>query len=348
MSRPGSDEKYLELKVGGMIIVALALLVTFVLVLGDWSFASKKQLDVYFQNPGGLSPGAAVKIAGRKAGKITEMTYLGQSGPENPATKEPALVRARISIDEDVYQSLRSDVRFYVTTKGVLGDAFLEIAPGTSPRELEKGAKLFGVDPPRLDLFLADAYKLLRGLTSMLERNSENIDQLLGSSARLLTAAEELVSDENTGQIKRLDRIVDGVEGLVGETRELVVSAKEKYVDDPSVSRTIANLEKISKKVDDELGPLIRDVKKALEVVDRLGDTIGPEETKRIKSALAKLETIANRTDKTLADVGEVVTKIKTGQGTVGQLLRDDEIYDDLKEFIRDLKRNPWKLIWQE
>lgn len=348
MSRPGDDEKYLELKVGGMIIAALALLVTFVLVLGDWSFAVKTELDVHFQNPGGLSPGAAVKIAGRKAGTITEMTYLGQTGPKNPATQEPALVKARISIDEDVHRSLREDVRFYVTTKGVLGDPFLEIEPGTSTRELKQGATLFGIDPPRLDLFLADAYKLLRGLTAMLDRNSENIDRVLGSSARLLGAAEELVSDENSGQVKRIDRIVDGVENLVVETRQLVVGAKEKYVDDPTVSRAIANLEQISRKVNKEIDPLLRDVKNALEVVERLGDTIGPEEKKRVKAALAKVETIANRADKALLDVGVMVAKLRSGQGTVGQLLQDDELYDDIKELIRDLKRNPWKLIWQE
>ena len=42
------------------------------------------------------------------------------------------------------------------------------------------------------------------------------------------------------------------------------------------------------------------------------------------------------------------VARLEKGEGTVGQLLEDEEIYDDLKELIRDIKRHPWKLIWQD
>ncbi len=56
MNAPGSEERYLELRVGAMILVALAMLVTFILVLGDWSMKSKKEVAVYFQNPAGGAP----------------------------------------------------------------------------------------------------------------------------------------------------------------------------------------------------------------------------------------------------------------------------------------------------
>ena len=31
-----------------------------------------------------------------------------------------------------------------------------------------------------------------------------------------------------------------------------------------------------------------------------------------------------------------------------GALLVEQQIYDDLKELVRDLKRNPWKFFWKE
>ena len=135
MAIPGSDEKNLELKVGAMILVALVLLVTFILLLGDWSLSPQKEVTVFFQNPGGLSPGAAVKVAGRKAGKIKEMTFIGQSGPVDPVTSKPALVKVLLVIDEPIYDALRTDAKFYVTTKGMLGDPFLEIDPGRATRK---------------------------------------------------------------------------------------------------------------------------------------------------------------------------------------------------------------------
>ena len=44
----------------------------------------------------------------------------------------------------------------------------------------------------------------------------------------------------------------------------------------------------------------------------------------------------------------EIVTHIRQGRGTVGAMLMDEEIYDDVQEMLRDLKHNPWKLFWRE
>jgi phospholipid/cholesterol/gamma-HCH transport system substrate-binding protein len=348
MTAGGRDEKHLELKVGAMILVALVLLVSFVLILGDWSFSSRAKIDVYFQNPGGLAPGAAVKVAGRKIGVITEMTYLGQTGPQHPTTLRPTLVRTLIEIDEDVAKTFRSDVRFYITTKGMLGDPFMEIDPGVSPTPFDPKAPLFGTDPPRLDLFLADAAELITALNELLRRNAGNLDQVLGSGARLLGGIDELMSDGGTTDKARINRVADNLEGLLADTRGLVQGAQEKYIDDPGVARTLDNMEELSGKLNREIDPLLKDVREALAVVDRLGETLGPEEQKSIKDALARLDDIAMRADSTLAKVDGMVEKVRRGEGTAGQLLADEEIYDDLKELIRDIKHHPWKLIWED
>jgi phospholipid/cholesterol/gamma-HCH transport system substrate-binding protein len=348
MTVGGSDEKHLELKVGAMILVALALLIAFVLILGDWSFASRAKFDVYFQNPGGLAPGAAVKIAGRKAGTITEMTYLGQTGPKHPTTLKPTLVRTRIEIDEDVAKTFRADARFYITTKGLLGDPFMEIDPGVSATPFGPNQMAFGTDPPRLDLFLAEGAELITALNELLRRNAGNLDQILGSGAALLGGVDELVSDGGTADKARLNRVADNLEGLLADTRSLVQGAKVKYVDDPGLKHTLDNMEEISTKLNREIDPMLKDVHEALVVVDRLGDTLGPEEQKSIKDALNRLDDIAVRADSTLAKVDGMVDKVRRGEGTAGQLLSDEEIYDDLKELVRDIKHHPWKLIWED
>ncbi|MEZ4461336.1 MAG: hypothetical protein R3E66_16785 [bacterium] len=47
-------------------------------------------------------------------------------------------------------------------------------------------------------------------------------------------------------------------------------------------------------------------------------------------------------------DAGDVVDGIKKGNGTVGALLKEREIYDDLKEMLRNIKQRPWKIVWKE
>ena len=40
--------------------------------------------------------------------------------------------------------------------------------------------------------------------------------------------------------------------------------------------------------------------------------------------------------------------QVESGEGSIGAFLKDEELYDDLRELIRDLKHNPWKLIWKD
>ena len=48
------------------------------------------------------------------------------------------------------------------------------------------------------------------------------------------------------------------------------------------------------------------------------------------------------------ADAQSIVQHIKKGEGTVGALVMDEAIYDDVQEMVRDLKHNPWKFLWRE
>jgi phospholipid/cholesterol/gamma-HCH transport system substrate-binding protein len=227
MTSGSQDEKNLEIKVGAMILLALAILIVFLLILGDWSFKERKKLSVYFQNPGGLSAGVAVKIAGRKIGKVSEMTFLGQNGPKNPLTNRPSLVRIRIEIDKDAYESMRSDAKFYITTKGVLGDPFLEIDPGVAVKPISPKQTLFGTDPPRLDLFLADAAELIRTLNRLLVSNSDDLDKFIKSSANIVGELDSFLQSEDgvkDGKA-RIDRILTNVEKLTEDINILVNEA---------------------------------------------------------------------------------------------------------------------------
>lgn len=43
--------------------------------------------------------------------------------------------------------------------------------------------------------------------------------------------------------------------------------------------------------------------------------------------------------------VNVVVNRLKNGEGTVGKLLTDDKVYNNLEAFTEDIKNNPWKLL---
>lgn len=43
----------------------------------------------------------------------------------------------------------------------------------------------------------------------------------------------------------------------------------------------------------------------------------------------------------------EGIAKINEGKGTVGKLLYDDTVYNELEAMVKDLRRHPWKLFWK-
>lgn len=48
-----------------------------------------------------------------------------------------------------------------------------------------------------------------------------------------------------------------------------------------------------------------------------------------------------------LSALSRVGTNVQEGHGTVGRLLMDESIYNNLDEFTADLKANPWKLLYR-
>ena len=68
-----------------------------------------------------------------------------------------------------------------------------------------------------------------------------------------------------------------------------------------------------------------------------------------IRIAVAdKAATAATKAGGLLDNVDGMVTDLRQGKGTAGALLAKDDVYVDVRELLRDLKRNPWKLFWKE
>src|SRR5262245_20564014 len=169
-----ASTRSIEVKVGLLILTALALLVVFILVMGGINFQASYEVNVGFDNPGGLQSGAPVKIAGVKVGKVKALEFWG--GRPDETGKPSALVRAKVDIEKRYQQDIHDDAVFYITTQGVLGEQFLAIEPGTPGRPtLEDGAVVRGLDPPRLDRLIAESYDLLHSMVTTLREHKPEI-----------------------------------------------------------------------------------------------------------------------------------------------------------------------------
>lgn len=330
----------LEIKVGILLLTALLLMGGFLFVLGGVSLKSGYTVYVDFNNPGGIKPGAAVRIAGVRVGSVESSTYLG--GKLDPVTGRRPLVRVELEIDDDVRETIHEDALFYVTSQGVLGEPFLAIDPGTQTKPVlaEKSVHK-GVDPPRLDLALAMGFELLETMVGAVRENREELAGLLHDTSGLLKGLNNVIGKNED----KLNNIVANLETATVEGNKLLTGVRESYVEGPQIKRIMNNVDKALGAAGSQTGPLMSDLRGALADAR---DVLGPEQREKLKSTISDVAVLADKGKTTLADTQQIVTHMKRGEGTVGALLMDEEIYDDVQEMLRDLKHNPWKLFWRE
>ncbi|MGH7272271.1 MAG: MlaD family protein, partial [Polyangiaceae bacterium] len=139
------------------------------------------------------------------------------------------------------------------------------------------------------------------------------------------------------------------VEDITIEAKMLTHDARVNYVDNPKVLRTVDHIADLAARINADSGPMLKDAREALANLNRVSATVGdPAEQAKIKKTIEDVAQLAERANKTAADAQVIVSQIKSGKGTVGALIMDEEIYDDMQEMVRDLKHNPWKFLWRE
>jgi phospholipid/cholesterol/gamma-HCH transport system substrate-binding protein len=80
----------------------------------------------------------------------------------------------------------------------------------------------------------------------------------------------------------------------------------------------------------------------------RVTGLITEQRVDRTLAVADKAATAAGQAGGLIENVNGLVTDLRAGKGTAGALLSRDDLYSDLRELIRDLKRNPWKFFWKE
>lgn len=87
-------------------------------------------LTASFRSAQGVGPGADVRLAGVRIGRVTEMAL------------DPRSYRAELTFAIDAGIELPEDSAVSVASDGLLGGAFVEIEAGDSPFTLQPGAEI--------------------------------------------------------------------------------------------------------------------------------------------------------------------------------------------------------------
>ncbi|MBM3246209.1 MAG: MCE family protein [Candidatus Omnitrophica bacterium] len=181
----------LELKVGAFVFVGLVILVTFVLLIGNFkNWTSGYRVNFIFNFVNGVKVGAPVRFAGVDIGEVQALKFFFF----------PAEKKTRVKIVGWVNKEVRipSDSTVWVNTLGLLGEKYIEIMPGNNyTQPLAPGGALTGSDP----IAMHEVAQLAKDITANIDESIVKIKNQEGTLGKLLyndtiyNELEALISD---------------------------------------------------------------------------------------------------------------------------------------------------------
>lgn len=194
----------------------------------------------------------------------------------------------------------------------------------------------------------------------------------LGNSTTMARDGDPLLSDIQANLMEKVEPLQHKVENLVVKL-DSVLSAVNTALDDEfqrdfksslsSISVSLANMEKITKDVEGLVGSermRLANIMMNLESITSNFKNYDGQITSilnnldKMSDELAKIEikeTIDNAA-KAMQDVQAITDKINNGDGSIGLLINDDKLYNNLTNasesmdnLINDLKNNPGKYL---
>lgn len=338
-----------DIKVGIFVLTGLLCIGIVIFLIGDEKqlFTGREYYKTAFSDVQGLKRGAPVRMGGINVGTVEGVGY-GDNAKDT-------VIYVQISIVEREAARIRTDTVASIAGKGLLGDKMLELSVGDPKKPVLPPGSVIKNEEPR------DFTEMLDSLS----RVSTKVERVV---TNLESTSKELASDEFHEDVRgithSLSNILKTIDEGDGYAKRLLADPKEAE----RLSRVVGNLEQTSA----ELSRAARGVGTILERVQTgpglAHDLVYKDEASR---TLAQLGGAADEFSTTLRgiregnglaksmlygdegssqlmgnlnqvtqDVSQIVADIKAGKGTLGALLVDPSVYEDVKLLLGNVERN--------
>jgi phospholipid/cholesterol/gamma-HCH transport system substrate-binding protein len=332
-----------ELKVGFFVVFGVALTALAVFLIGDTRdlWEAKQEFRTAFHNVAGLKPGAPVRMGGVDIGAVTSVGHMEGNSDTRILVKMSIAKRDALRIHVDTLAT--------VANKGLLGDKMIELSVAAPESTLLDRTKLIASEEPA-DV-LASANKIVSASVQAIE-DIEPLAKALGDP--------KLAADIK-GSASDLHAILDAIVMSDGTVHRLFFDHRTA----DEVDQTLASLNRVSTRLDATLADvedMTAHVKQGPGIVHALvydgemsKDTAGTmreihDDLKAIREgnglahallfgddpsqhAMANLNAMSD-------DLRAIVGGLRQGKGTLGALLVDPTVYEDIKSVVGNVERN--------
>jgi len=278
-----------EAKVGIFFLICVAIGAYVWIRVLDVGMKEGFMLKARFKSVEGLAQGSQVQIAGIKVGAVKDISFDPESG------------KAVVSMEvKDAYlNTIPSDSRIMLKTKGLLGDKFVVIEPGKpNVRKLQPGDEFTLVMQP------VDTEKVLESLSV----TAQDVETLTRQ------ARKQLIDEKGS---EKVGAIIDNSDVVTRDLREILGRNKEK------ISQTVDNSRSLTQSLN-EIVALNRDkFNRTMDGMERF---------------TSKMDKSSDKFNKASSDIEALARDIREGRGTLGKLVTDEALYRDAQGMVRDIR----------
>ena len=336
-----------EVKVGIFVLIGLIVAGAIIFMIGDERrvFDKHYRLHAAFADVAGLKPGAPVRMGGVDVGTVEDVKFV------DPKDKR---LHVYFTIVRVAYERVHDDSSVTISNKGLLGDKMLEIEQGTEGRpHIPDGGEIKAIPPQDFSRFVTKADEIAdlakKTLSNLEMATKVAADPKVAEDMKgTLSAVRILLTDAVThdGFIKRLTtdpQLANHLDHVFVEAAKAGKSfdevAKEVQVllkqakDGPGFAHTVLyskdgeTIAKSMAKASEELAKTMEAIRTGKGAAHEL---VYGEDGGKLTSDVQAI----------LKDVKAIVADVRAGKGTVGALLTDPSLYEDMKSILGNVERN--------
>jgi hypothetical protein len=340
----------LSVRVGAGMLVVLALAFVWLLFLRDRLFlAPSVKVHVYFRHAGALKEGSAVIVAGREVGRIDAIRLVTKHESRregHPLAGDEGIV-AIARITKKYRARVPENGDFFVASKGLLSERYLEVGPPLDGSEPGKaawtGMEVLGSDPPTMDrvwtntweniqiarAFMADVEPEARRFMATLRELSATLDLVEPAPGAYAELADRI--DRATTEARTTWLAMEAGRITPGEIDALITRAR----------RTGAQIAIATRLFRMRLAALSKDLGRVQAQID----VAAPDLSRKLRAAIAAADGALAKIEQVQVKVDDLLAMIDRGEGTIGRLANDPEFPEDAKALGKILKRQPWRIF---
>jgi len=305
-----------ELKIGVIGIFSIFLLIWGISFLkGNNIFENSNEYYSIYKNIDGLESSAPVRINGLTVGNVTEIYFHPNSSGD---------IIVKFTLNNDIKFPRNSIAKIY--NSDIMGTKAVKLIYGNSNIFASAGDTLYSEIEDGLK---DEVNKQVLPLKNKAEELISSIDSVM---TVITTVLDKDARESLSSSLRSLNRTFSTMELAMVRLDSVI------YKNDIRVSNIIQNVESITTNLHNNNDIIARTLKN----FEAISDSI----------AKSNIKSTINNLDKSLADFDKILQKIEKGEGTIGLLLNDKEMYNNLTSasnqldlLIEDMKKYPKRYL---